>query len=209
MVGLLPERPQRGKSGIRNLQKIADDFQVQFTKHCVEVEQGRITGEKALQSFLIRDAQTHGGRLNKINEASGVNSDPVDLLFVTDEISLPIEGGKLVCDVLALRVDSGRSTPVLLELKDSRQMTRLVEQLEAFAPLIDEHADLFANLYSVLLDRTVAFDGLTEKWIVWPMTGDDADPREAELSERGIRVVGYAEEGGHYRFRVGPAFRRV
>ena len=40
--------------------------------------------------------------------------------FVTDEISLPTEEGKIVCDLLALRRDGGRCVPVLLELKDAR-----------------------------------------------------------------------------------------
>ena len=114
---------------------------------------------------------------------------------------------QIVCDVLALRVDHGRSTPVLLDLKSDRMLTRLVEQVEGYAALIDEHNDLFAELYGALLGKDVAFDGPTEKWIVWPKrpaAGDSVDPHEAELRERGIRVVGYSEDGdGGYRFRVG------
>ena len=70
MVGLLPERPQRGKSAILNLERVVAEFESLFSAHCVQIEQGRVTGEKALQSFLIRDAQTHGGWLRTINEAS-------------------------------------------------------------------------------------------------------------------------------------------
>lgn len=205
MVGLLPDRPQRGNSGIRDLRRLRDDFESLFTRHCVEVAQGRITGEKALQSFLIRDAQAHDGHLAALNEASRATSGPVDLVFVTDEIALPVESGKIVCDLLALRTDGGRSTPVLLELKDSRQLTRLVEQVEGYGLLIDEHAELFAKLYSALLGRAVVFDRPTEKWIVWPMAGERLDPKERELTERGIRVVGYEERDGRFRFRVGAA----
>lgn len=205
MIGLLPERPQRGKSGVENLQKLADDFDVLFARHCVEIEHGRITGEKALQSFLIRDAQAHDGHLAALNDASRAAGDAVDLVFVTDELVLPLETGKIVCDVLALRVDGGRSTPVLLELKDARNLTELMGQVQSFAPLIDKHADLFAELYSVLLGRKVAFDSPTEKWIVWPTAGDATDPRERELRERDIRVVGYEAKDGRYRFRVGSS----
>jgi hypothetical protein len=81
-----------------------------FDTHCRSVDQGRVTGEKALQSF------------------------------VTDEISLPLGNGKIVCDIVALRRDGGRSTPVLIELKDTRQLTRLVEQVDGYAALIDLHA---------------------------------------------------------------------
>lgn len=209
MVGLLPHRPQRGKSGIRDLQRLADDFENQFTRHCIQVEQGRVTGEKALQSWLIRDAQTHEGRLHAINEASRATEDPVELLFVADEISLPVEGSKIVCDVLGLRVDAGRSTPVLLELKDSRQLTRLVEQVYGYAAQMNGHADLFAKLYSVLLGREVVVNASAEKWIVWPMAGDALDPRDRELARRGVRVVAYDEHDDTYRFRVGPTTQRL
>ncbi len=209
MVGLLPDRPQRGKSGLRDLARVAANFEALFAAHCMDVEQGRATGEKKLQSWLIRDAYTHGRKLDAINMASAETNDPVDLVFITDEISLPIKSGKMVCDILALRVDGGRSTPVLLELKDARMLTRLVKQVGGYAKLIDDHADLFAALYGALLARDVTFDGRTEKWIVWPAVGDDVDSREAELRERGIRVVGYREDGaGGDGFRVGRAARQ-
>jgi hypothetical protein len=204
MVGLLPDRPQRGKSGLTNLKALADGFEATFDAHCRTVEQGRVTGEKALQSFLISEAQTNGRRLASLNRASAATNDPVELWFVTDEIALPVEGGKMVCDVLALRRDGGRCTPVLIELKDSRQLTRLVEQVEGYARLIEEHADQFAELFSALLGEDIRFDGPTEKWIVWPTAGASADPRTQELLDVGIRVTRYAVDGERYSFVVGP-----
>lgn len=54
------------------------------------------------------------------------------------------------------------------------------------------------------------FDGRTEKWIAWPDASDDVDSREDELRERGIRVVGYSEDGvGGYGFRAVRAARQV
>ena len=53
-----------------------------------------------------------------------------------------------------------------LELKDARDMKRLIEQAEGFATLIDRYSDLFAQLYSALLGFEVRFRGPTEKWIV-------------------------------------------
>src|SRR4051812_18083161 len=58
MVGLLPERPQRGKSSLRKLDAVVTNFEVLFLAHCQNIEHGRITGEKALQSYLIRNS--HG-----------------------------------------------------------------------------------------------------------------------------------------------------
>jgi hypothetical protein len=206
MVGLLHDRPQRGKSGITNVDRLARDFEATFGVHCRDIDQGRPTGEKALQSFLIRESYKNGRRIEPINVASRETNAPVDLVFVTDEIPLPLAGGKIVCDVLALRRDSGRSTPVLLELKDDRILTRLVEQVEGYSALVDEHADLFAEFYGALLGEEIRFDGPTEKWIVWPAAGAGKDPREDELAVQGIRVVSYAERDGAYALKVG---RRV
>jgi hypothetical protein len=62
MVGLLHDRPQRGKGGIRNLERLSSDFESMFQEHCHDVEHGRVTGEKALQSALIeRPTETGGG----------------------------------------------------------------------------------------------------------------------------------------------------
>lgn len=204
MVGLLPDRPQRGKSGITNLEHLARYFEQEFDAHCRNIEHGRVTGEKALQSFLIREAYLAGRQMVPLNAASERTSAPVCLHFVTDELSLPTDDGKIVCDLLALRRDSGRCTPVLLELKDSRLLTRLIEQVNGYALLIDQHARLFEELYGVILGEKVQFDEPAEKWIVWPAAGDERDPRECELAEQGIRVVGYRESSsGEYGFRVG------
>lgn len=208
MVGLLPDRPQRGKSGLRDLDRVAQDFDSLFAQHCQEVEQGRVTGEKVLQSFLIAEAYRNSRRLVPINSASKATGDPVELVFITDEIPVPIDDGKVVCDILALRRDGARSTPVLLELKDARMLTRLVEQVDDYAALMDAHVESFEKLYAAVLGEPVKFDRPTEKWIVWPAAGDGVDPREAELAEMGIRVVAYREsEGGGYEFGVGTRVR--
>ena len=205
MVSLLPDRPQRGRSGLRDLHRIARDFETLFRSWCVEIEQGRKTGEKELQSFLIRESYRHGRVMAPLVQGARERGEELDLVFVTDEQLLPVGEGRLVCDLLALRRDPARGTiPVLLELKDSRLMTRLVEQVDAFAALVDLHADLFAQLYSALLGSEVRFAGPTEKWIVWPALGDGADRRHAELCARGLRVVTYRHEQGAFRFRVEP-----
>lgn len=209
MIGLLPDRPQRGKSGLTNLARVVTDFEDMFAAHCRDVPQGRVTGEKALQSFLVSEAQVHDRRLVSINAASAATGDPIELVFVTDEIALPVDDGKLVCDILALRRDGGRSMPVLLELKDSRMLTRLVEQVDGYAKLIDQHSDLFAELFAVLLGEPVTFDGPAEKWIVWPAAGPGPDPREDGLRANGIRAVGYEVVSEQYRFVCAPWVART
>jgi hypothetical protein len=94
MVGLLPDRPQRGKSGLTKLDRVAQDFEELFAKYCRDVPQGRVTGEKALQSWLISEAYLNGRKLVLINAASSQTSDPVELVFVTDEIPLPYRAAR-------------------------------------------------------------------------------------------------------------------
>lgn len=206
MIGLTPDRPQRGKSGIKGLEWLADNFEEPFQRHCVEVDQGRATVEKALQSWMIAEAYRAGRKMASLIDASTKTNEPVELLFITDEIALPTtedRTGRIVCDILALRVDGGQLASVVIELKTERQLTRLVEQVMEYAALVDEHCDLFAELYSTILGREVSFTGPCEKWIVWPHAGDEGDPREEELAEWGIRVVGYQAVGEGFGFRIG------
>jgi len=202
MVGLVPERPQRGRR-LQNLASLADDFEAVFTRYCCDIDHGRPTEEKELQSFLIRESYRNGRRIEPINGASRLTDESVDLMFVTDEIALPLTNGKTVCDVLAFRRDGGRSTPVLLELKNARDLTRLVAQVEGYAALIDMHADLFAELFGALLGERIHFDAPTEKWIVWPAARPGPDPNEGKLASQGIRVVTYTKAAGRFDLRVG------
>jgi hypothetical protein len=207
MVGLLPDRPQRGQSNIRDLPALARDFETRFNAQCRDVSHGRETPEKALQSFLISNAYRNGRRMVALDEASTGTGDPAELVFVTDELPLPTGDRTLVCDILALRRHGGRTTPVLMELKSKRMLKELVAQVECYSTLMDEHAGSFARLFEAVLGEPVRFDGPTEKWIVWPTAGATRDPREDELTVKDIRVVGYAEEPGGYSFRVGASPR--
>lgn len=199
MVGLLHDYPQLGKSGLTkgDIQRLETDFESIFAEHCMTGPEKK-TPEKQLQSFLIRESYRNGRHMRPINEAS---KDGVDLVFVTDEIALPTEsGGKTVCDILALRRDGGRSRPVLIELKSERALKRLVAQVNDYSAMMNDHAPLFAELYSALLGEEIRFDLPPEKWIVWPMEGDTEDPRDAKQAE--IRIVGYKPAAAGYDLRV-------
>jgi hypothetical protein len=205
MVGLLHDRPQRGLGGIKDLDRLVTDFEALFHEHCEAIPQGRGTDEKQLQSFLIRQAYRHARHLEPIETAACAAGQPLDLVFITDEIPLPGDDGKIVCDLLALRRDeAGRQIPVVVELKSERALTRLLEQVEGYARLVDLHADLFARLFAALLGEPVTFDGPCEKMIVWPsLPGAAPEPRSAELAARGVVAVGYEQDGELFEFRVG------
>lgn len=209
MIGLTPDRPQRGKGGFSNIDRLVGQFDALFREHCVDIDQGRPTAEKRLQSFLISDAYLHDRRMHAINEPSARHGDTANLVFVTDEIPVPTDAGRVVCDVLAVREGDEGDVPVVIELKSERAMTRLIEQVSTYADLVDGHADAFGEIFAGLLQRPVRFAGRCEKWIVWPSAGQDRDPRESELRTQGIRVVEYEGAGESFTFRVGAAVERA
>lgn len=205
MVGLHPDRPQRGKSSITNLARLAADFPRQFATHCIDCDHGRPTPEKRLQSHLVADAYRSDRRL--VSLAAPGEPPP---LFVTDELALPTADGKLVCDILALAPEPDaehhqhQSRAAVIELKSSRDKTRLVRQVTAYAALVDAHLDLVAELFSVILHRTVTLQAPTQRMIVWPHpAGHDRDPSEDELAALGIRVAGYIPTDTGFTLQLG------
>lgn len=199
MIGLRPDRPQRGRSGIVDLAQLAREFEGAYREACVDCDHGRSTPEKRLQSHLISAAYRSERRLDRFRRGPGEAP-----LFITDELSLPTENGRIVCDILALH----GGVPAVIELKPERQLTRLVAQVSGYAALTDEHSDLFSELYSVILGRVVVLESPCERWIVWPHpTGHETDPREHELAALGVRVVGYTEADEGFEFKVGASIR--
>ncbi len=194
MVGLTHDRPQRGKSGIRTFKKLIANFEDDFKAHCLPVEKGRDTPEKALQSFLIRNALSNARRMKALEKALGANSE---VLFITDELSLPDGEDKVVCDLLALR---NGQTPVIIELKSARHLGRLVQQVKSYANLIDSNRAEFSRLYSEVLGVTVTLRHAAEKWIVWPPPAKgDRGPGDVEVPDDiavfVYRTAGYGEYG--------------
>lgn len=204
MIGLLPERPQRGKGGYKNLARLAEHFEDEFDRHCCNTEQGRPTPEKRLQSFLIGEAYANGGLMESINRATSGTESPAELRFATDELAVPNGNrNKVVCDILAInRVGAGRFRPVVMELKSARQLKRLLTQVNAYAAVVQAHVELFAELFSVVLDQDVQLERECEKWIVWPALPSGVEPRETELAEEGVRIVSYSESENGFALRA-------
>lgn len=200
MVSLLDTSPQLGH-GPYEAAHLARTFQVKFEHYCRKTP-SRVTPEKRVQSFLIADAYRHERRMAALGAG--------ELLFITDELALQQEGGaKVVCDILAFRpnpADVSRGVPVLIELKSSRQMTRLVAQLTAYAQEMITYAEAFARLYGAVLGRDIRFTGPPECWLVWPAVRGvlARDPRAADLAAQGIRVIQYIPREPPFRFAVSP-----
>ena len=200
VIGLTPQAPQRGRSGFRNVARLERDLQRIFERHCTGVAQDRPTPEKQLQSFLILGALRAHRRLVPLEEAARRGGAPVDLFFMVDEISLPLAAGRIVCDLLAVRAVSGGYVPAVIELKSARQKQRLIRQVTDYATYVDRHADLFERLFEAVSPFPIRLIGPCEKWIVWPHAGLERDPQADDLAARGIRTVGYAEDGSRFRF---------
>lgn len=209
MIGLDRDTPQRGQS-FGNVHAIAADFDALFARYCVGMAQGRSTPEKELQSWLISRAYRNKRRMVPIEIQAARQGNPVELLFMTDEIPVnhPTKGKK-ICDLLALRrLDDGTYRAVDMELKSKRAMKEIVGQVEDYSEIVDRYQAEFAALFSALVGHPVVLSGSCEKWIVWPMPrGHKRDPREDELADEGIRVVSYVAAGKGYSFTVGaPAW---
>lgn len=202
LVGLLPDRPQRGRGGY-TAEHLLAKFETEFRRHCLEVPQGRDTPEKVLQSFIISRAYRDGRRLGVLQTPSSRGGLFADVLFVTDELAVLTEAGKSVCDLLALRYQAGRMNPALIELKSERHMSRLVEQLDSYAKLVERFRTEFERIYSAVLGKPVRFTGPPERWLVWPGPCTGPDRREVELARAGIGVVQYKVAGEGFSFWVG------
>ena len=202
MIGLLPRRPQRGRGGY-SADRLLRDFDAEFHKHCEDIAQGRPTPEKEVQSFLIRDAYRHRHTFTVLRCPEGEPESGPSLHLITDELAMHAESGRVVCDLLALYRTGDEARPVVIELKSARQMRRLVEQLTAYAAIMQQYYGQFERLFSAVLGERVQFSGPPEKWLMWPAAGSGADRREAELARQGIRVVQYERHDSGFRFRVG------
>ena len=134
--------------------------------------------------------------MSLLEQAIAASDDPAELLFVADELALPLgDRRRIVCDLLAVRIlDDGRHRPVVIELKSERAMKRPVEQVSAFAALVDEHREAFQSLASALLETDIELEGPCERWIIWPAPASGRrEPRTQELAEVDIRVVNYSD----------------
>ena len=129
--------------------------------------------------------------------------EPTSLYFVTDEIAVFMNEKRVVCDLLALNRHDGRMVPVIIELKSTRDMKRLVEQLENYAAVISTYQIYFERLFSALLAEPIRFSMPVEKWLVWPSPKSGPVRRVEELAAQGIRVVDYAEKNNAFTFSIG------
>lgn len=91
MIGLLLDRPRRGKGGYRNVARLAESFDDEFNRWCCDIDKGRSTPEKRLQSFLLSDAHSHDSVMTTLCEASQSTDDSAHLELFMGEMLEPME----------------------------------------------------------------------------------------------------------------------
>jgi len=118
--------------------------------------------------------------------------------------------GKRLCDLLGLRKVDGMMVPAVIELKSSRDMKELCEQVNTYAKVIQRNKTDFEGLFTAILGEDVKFSGKPERWIIWPHHADSGkDKRENELAEKGIGLVSYRKMADDtYFFQIGNQPKR-
>ncbi len=154
---------------------------------------GRNTPEKQLQSWLIQRALKSGGRLELLDDILGGH-----IWFVADEIALNTVSGKVVADLLLVRVGSkGLASFVNVELKSERSMKTFRQVISFRAalenPLLQQGWKSFAE---VMTEKSFLWNPSRETHgvVIWPALDKDtmrawANP-QCEDYER-MTVIGY------------------
>ena len=182
LVDLRPDRPQLDCGEITSFERAREQLHERLSNRPTEIP-GRPTPEKKLQSFLIAAAYRSERRLAALSQ---------QLSFVTDEqVFFRSDNKRVVCDLLAIRTHELGDAPVVIELKTKREMTRLIEQLDNAAQIIDAHREAFAHMFGAILSREVKLVGPCERWLIWPASSSSVDPRRDELARQRIVVKGY------------------
>lgn len=201
LVSLAPDTPQLGKSGFQ-VDHLKSNLDHLFQRYCLGGSLGRATPEKMVQSYLLSDAYSHRLELHVL-KAGARDLEGTTLHFITDELALRDESGKVLCDIIGLLERGNAQIPLLIELKSERRMTELIRQLDEYSHLFGTYRAQLEALFAATLGQIVKFTAPPQKWIVWPNAGQARDPREDELAAKGIRVIEYSSSSNGYVFRVG------
>ena len=201
VVGLSPDGPQLGDRIGKHLTCPRESIEEALAR-----KPGRTTPEKRLQSLLIASAYRRERRIEPLSAAATSAGQSAELIFVTDELFLPMDGspgyGK-GCDLLGIRrVSPSAFVPAQIELKSFRDTKELFIELDRYAPLINLYANLFEELFSAVLGQSVRFAGAAERWAVWPAASGEPDRQRTAFAGHGFRLFTYNERTpGPFEFR--------
>jgi hypothetical protein len=177
-VSLADESPlcQFSKTGSPTLSIIKSHFEKTPDPNGLSLEKKR---ERRLQSRIIKQALMKSRNLldnSLFGEALKGQFD--ELIFALDEISfgdknhLPLNGRKNSrCDLVAVGKYGDEVFPVVIELKYTRSLGILFEQLDNVCTEINKHHDKFFTLLETVTGMSISKNAETRKILVWPALG--------------------------------------
>lgn len=159
LVSLAQETPELGISNIKSLEQgekiLTDKIDIKLAEGL-----GRTTPEKSLQAWTIKYAFNNHMSLPFGNNLTFVSSEiAINNVFVKSKG----QRGKLVNDLLAI---DDKGTLWVVELKSSRDKTRLTNQVDDFILVVEEKRDLFEELLEILSKQK--WNGKVRGMVVWP-----------------------------------------
>jgi hypothetical protein len=144
----------------------------------------RPTPEKSLQAWIIKEARMNNYKLPFDNS----------IQFLTSELAISnSNGNKIVADIIGY--DSKTNQLIIIELKSSRLLKRLIEQVNNFEEIIHENFSFFMNLTS--LHGSSKLEKVSKKAIVWPH--ERTSPLK-KLSDLDIAEYTYKKYENSYSF---------
>ena len=185
MVGLHPDRPFSGRPAIKKLRPLADNFEQELRQYCLEAEPERVTLEQKVRAFLMRQAYQNDRHLIALEEAF---EGDAQFLFVTDHVMLPHAGKRLACDLLAW--DKSAEAPLVIEVGKAHGNPVNLQRVEAYSSIVNQQADLYVKLFSVLLGFEVSFSKPCRGCVLWP-----AHAAGALARQEGVSLLGFSGAG--------------
>lgn len=135
--------------------------------------------ERRLQAHIIKESLINDGDLLCSKLFICLNKIFTKLLFVTDEISFGDRNNQPIvrCDIFAVGVINGAAQPVLIELKSTRSLSRLYDQIDsATSDLTGSTSDESKHRQKLICDFVKSITGESiststfdvRKILVWP-----------------------------------------
>ena len=183
LISLDKSTPEIGIGNLKTIKNATNKFFELIGKPGYKkrkLTKGRETREKELQAWIIRNALNNKNKLFFDNQ----------IKFLTSELSLILEdknkgiSKRVVTDILGL---NGKDELVIIELKSSRDKTRLTKQIENFSKAVKQNKKFVRGIVDLLTNRK--WNGEIEKIIVWP----ESSKKEKLVWDHDIKELNYVE----------------
>jgi hypothetical protein len=159
----------------------------------VSLPPGANKPEHRLQASLIRAAMQNDLRFGDI--LPGLQDGFDDLIFVTDEFAIKPGNGEIECraDIVAIGRSKRAKTysPVFIELKNTRSLGRLKEQLKNAATSLCEKEDVqqpfkafLSAVSGVEPDEIECSSGTARRLIIWPKSQSGQESKSVEEARK-------------------------